>query len=352
MRTVPLLVAAAAMAATAGRARAEPAVTLVVAWTPGLERTPLAAAAQQAGVAWLDRTPEAAPAPAIARDVARAVDAYDRLQLDDARAALATAEAALDASGGGAGAGGAVADLFVYRALVAAQQDDLATAWEAWTTAAAVAPARVLDPARFPPRAVADHERARTAVLARAPAALVVDGAPGCPAWLDGRTVALAAPIAVPTGPHWLRVECPQAQPWGRRLTVVEPTTRVTVTATPLVAPGDDELRVVARGAGALAYATVVVAGPIVILQRLGADGRVRAQRTVALADGAAPVAAALAAVLAVGPDRPRRPWYQSRWAWAAGAAVGAAAVLVPLTLVLADDGGAGSAVVVGPGRL
>lgn len=34
----------------------------------------------------------------------------------------------------------------------------------------------------------------------------------------------------------------------------------------------------------------------------------------------------------------PKGHWYDSRWAWAAGAAVVAAAVLVPITVIIVGD--------------
>jgi hypothetical protein len=36
----------------------------------------------------------------------------------------------------------------------------------------------------------------------------------------------------------------------------------------------------------------------------------------------------------------PRPHWYEARWAWAAGAAVLAAAILIPLTAVVAQNNG------------
>lgn len=345
MRFVPLL-AALALAAGAAPAAAAPAVDAVVVWAPGLERAPLVAAARARGVGVIDRSPPPVAPPAIAPLVSQAIDAYDALALDDAWATLERARAEVDATGGGDLGPSALADLFMYRALVRTQRGDLSGAWDEWSSAAVIAPERTLDPARFAPRAVADLERARAAVATRPRVALEITDAIGCQLVLDGAATAATASVLI--GNHWLRVSCPGAAPWGMRLAVSAATSTVAVAARRMLAPGDDELLVVARGAGAREFITVVARGELVWVRRIGGDGRERERRTVALGDGGAVIAAAVDALMR--PARPRAPWYRTRWAWAAGVAGATAAIAIPLTLIIAGSDAPTTATVIGPG--
>ncbi|MBK9033057.1 MAG: hypothetical protein IPL61_17615 [Myxococcales bacterium] len=345
MRIVPVLVAVV-IATAADPARAAPTVDAVVVWAPGIDRAPIARAAQVAGVALIDRTPAPAPAPAIAATVTRAIEAFDGLRLDDAWAALEQARAEVDATGGGDLGPSALSDVFVYRALVRTERADLTGAWDEWITAAAIAPERTLDPARFAPRVVADHERARAAVRARGRVPLTLTEADGCTARLDGAPT--PTPVEAIVGSHWLRVTCAGAEPWGRRVTITEATTTIAIAARPVRAPSDDELLVTARSVGAAGFVAVELRGSVAWVRRFGADGRERDHRTVAVADGGPAIAAAVAAL--VRPPAPARRWYQTRWAWAAGAAGVTAAIVVPLALLLAGGDAPSTATVAGPG--
>ncbi len=338
--------AALASVASAAPAHAAPSVDAVVVWAPGVDRAPVVVAARTAGVGVIDRSPPPAPAPAIAPLVARAIEAYDALALDDAWATLERARAEVDATGGGDLGPTALADLFMYRALVRTQRGDASGAWDEWSSAAVIAPERTLDPARFAPRAVADLERARAAVAARARVALEITDAVGCQLVLDG--AATAATASVLMGNHWLRVSCPGAEPWGMRLAVSAATATVSVAARRSLAPADDELLVVARGAGAHEFVTVVARGDLVWIRRIGGDGRERDRRTVAVGDGGAVIADAVAALMR--PAAARVPWYRTRWAWAAGIAGATAAIAIPLTLIIAGGDAPTTATVVGPG--
>ena len=338
--------AALALVASVAAVHAAPSVDAVVVWAPGVDRAPVVAAARAAGVGVIDRSPTPAPPPAIAPLVAQAIEAYDALALDDAWAKLERARAEVDATGGGDLGPTALADLFMYRALVRTQRGDGSGAWDEWSSAAVIAPERTLDPARFAPRAVADLERARAAVAARARVGLEITDAAGCQLVLDGAATAPTASVLM--GNHWLRVSCPGAEPWGMRLAVSAATATVSVAARRNLAPADDELLVVARGAGARAFVTVVARGDLVWVRRIGGDGRERDRRTVALGDGGAVIADAVTALMR--PAAPRLPWYRTRWAWAAGIAGATAAIAIPLTLIIAGGDAPTSATVVGPG--
>lgn len=324
MRALASLVAFAAL--TAARAEAAPTADIVVVWAPGQPVEPLAAAARAGGAAVIDRTP-AASHEDLAAQVAQGIAAYDALHFDDAWTLLGRARDAADRTGAAGLATARLADLFVYRGLVRIQQGDTAAAWDELVTAMAVEPARVFDPARFPPQVIDQLERARAAIAAVARVALVVQAPPGCTTRIDGE---LASDVPRPLGPHWIAVACPEHLPWGTR---VELAAAMTVAAhpVPLAPPDDGELLVQARVAGARALIVVATHGAIASVRLLAIDGRELVRRTVAVGEAAAAVRELLA-------PAPQKPWYASRWAWAAGAALLAAAILVPITAAIASE--------------
>src|SRR6185436_14470219 len=91
-----------------------------------------------------------------------------------------------------------------------------------------------------------------------------------------------------------------------------------------------------ARTAGARAFIAIEIAGAFASVRLVAADGRERDRRTVEIKGGdVAPITDSVRAMLA--PEDKQR-WYQSKWVWAAGAAVLAAAILVPITAAVASD--------------
>jgi hypothetical protein len=214
-----------------------------------------------------------------------------------------------------------------------------------------VAPARVLDPARFAPRTIEELERARKAALARPRVAVAIDAPAGCAIAIDG-AAATAREVELPAGPHWVSAACPGLARWGARVEVVEPASRVRVTAAPLEPPPEAEALVQARSAGARGLVIAEVRGGVATLRSLGLDGRERDRRTVVVGAPAtnalAPLADSLRTLL-----RPRtsEKWYRSRWVWAAGAAALATAIVLPLAAALSDNAPRG-VTVVGPGAL
>lgn len=341
MRAVVLV---AVLIASAAGARAAPA-ELVQAWLPGIDRGPIAAAATSAGVGFLDHTPAPPPAPVIG-DVAVAIEAYDALRLDEAWVALERARAAIDATGAALPTA-RLSDLFVYRALIRGQRGDAAGAWDEWIAAVTVAPARVLDPARFSPQVVAEHARARAAVAALPLVEVAIVGADGCAVSLDG--AAVGARATVPVGAHWLRATCPGAEPFVARPVWSQPRAEITVEARRPAPPTDDALLVTARTGGVESFVAVDVRGSLARVRRFAATGAVTAERTVAVAAGPDAIAAAVIALLTPPTARSTR-WYRSRWAWAAGAAGLAAAIAVPVTIWAVGDRRSSGATIVGPG--
>lgn len=333
MRALPLLLGVVALAASEAEAR--PAADIVIVWAPGAQVEPVAAVARRAGAAVIDRSPPPRVRPDSAAVIKRGIAAYDALQIADAVKLLDDARTAADRSGGDGLSQTELSDLFLYRALVKTQQGDATAAWEELTSSVIIAPARVLDPARFPPRVAAEIERARVAVAGRGTATLTIDAPPGCTVLVDG-VDAGKVPTPRIIGPHWVNVTCPDRAPWGVRLEV---TTDVTVPArnVPIAAPTPDEMLIQARTAGAQAFVSVEVVNRIGTARLVGADGRERDRRTVTITSTLAPLAAAVNELLAP-PRIVETRWYQSKWVWAAGAAVIAAAIFIPITAASAGD--------------
>jgi hypothetical protein len=336
----PLLVA---MALAAAPAEARPAADIVVVWAPGARIDPISAAAREAGAAVIDRSPPPASAPETAAVVKRGISAYDALQIADAAKLLDEARATADRSGGAGLSQTELSDLFLYRALVKAQQGDATGAWDELTTSVIVAPTRVLDPARFPPRVAAELERARIAVAGRGSASVAVDAPTGCATTIDGVDAGRAASMRI-IGPHWVHVTCIDRAPWGVRIEITGDTT-IAARNTPIARPSDDEMLIQARTAGAQAFVTIALQDRIATVRLLGSDGRERDRRTVTVTTSLAPLASAVTDLLAPVRTGETR-WYRSRWAWAAGAAVIAAAIFIPLTAVAAGDRSATTATV------
>ena len=307
---------------------------MIVVWAPGADPAPVAAVARELGAAFVDRTPVRAPAESVAPLVQAGIEAYDATELDRAWQQLERAREAADRNGAAGLTTAQLSDLFLYRGLVRTQRQDSA-AWDELVAATIVDPARVLDPARFPPKLIELAARARTEVLARPRATLAVTAPRGCRIALDGRAFDPAAP-QVP-GDHWVRVECADHAPWGARVTVTEPATRVTARVEPFAPPTDTEVLVQARSAGARAVIVVEARGALATARPVDIDGREHDRRSVALAGNLTPVADTIRALGRT--DAPKRTrWYKTRWAAAGAAAVIVAGILLPIAIVASGD--------------
>ncbi|HWO21175.1 MAG TPA: hypothetical protein VNO30_20545 [Kofleriaceae bacterium] len=349
--TAAVAAVAAALVAAPRAAAAAPAADVVIVWAPEHDTAPLAAAARAAGAALIDRSPRAVAAEPPDAAIRRGIDSYEALQLDRAWAIFEEVRASLDRTGAAAATPARLSDLFIYRGAIRTQRGDAEGAWEELVAAMVVAPARVLDPARFPPRTIEELERARRAATARPRVAVSIEAPADCALTVDGAGVAQRE-LQLSAGAHWVAAACPGAAPWGARVDAVEPAARVRVSAAPLEPPPEAEALVQARAGGASGLVLAEVRGRIATLRRLGLDGRERDRRTVAVAAPApgalAPLGEALRDVLR---PAPRARWYQSRWVWAAGAAGLATAIVLPLALGLSDDAPRG-VTIVGPGAL
>jgi hypothetical protein len=326
---VALLVAAALVPATA---LARPKADLVIAWVPGHKLDPVEAAARDAGAAVIDRSPTPRPRLDTAANLKRGIAAFDALQLEDAARLLGEVKAEIDRTGAAQLTETDLSDLFLYRALIAMQQGDETATWDELVAAITVAPTRVLDPARFPPRVGAKLDSVRAKLDAHPKATLLVDAPVGCTAAVDGVTVATPQPRLV--GTHWVSVTCATYQPWGTRVELGANTT-VVARNEKIAPPTADEMLIQARTAGARAFLVVELTGDLGVVRLVSADGRERDRRTVTVRGDLAPMADAVRAMLA---PAPTEHWYASKWVWAAGAALIAAAILVPVTAAAASD--------------
>ena len=328
---LPSWLVAAALVAVVGlpsRAGAAPAADVVMIWAPGAQLAPIADVARRAGAAVIDRSPAADAAPATAGLLKRAIAAYDALRYDDAWAALAEARALVDRTGAAGLGQTELADLFLYRGLIKIQQGELTTSWDELVASITIDPVRVLDPARFPPRVASELARVHQALADRKWAALAVAVPPGCTAQIDGAAVGATGAVSLLLGSHWVSAACTDRAPWGTRVELTADQQVVARNAV-LAPPTDDELVIQARMLGARAFVAVELRGGVGTARLVGGDGRERDRRTVAILGDLAPLAGAVHDLLAPA-DKPR--WYHSRWAWAAGAAVIAAAILIPVT--------------------
>jgi hypothetical protein len=334
----PHLLAAAAAAALAvalpPHAVAAPAADVVVVWAPGKKLASIEEVARRVGAAVIDRSPAANAAPPTASTLKRGIDAYDALRLDDAWAALDEARVLADQTGAAGLSQAQLADLFLYRGLVKIQQGDHTAYWDELVTSVIIDPVRVLDPARFPPRVASELSRVHQAIQDRKRATLAIDEPPGCTAVIDGAPASAVGSAQPLVGSHWVSVTCADRAPWGTR---VELTGDQLVVArnTVLAPPTDDEVLIQARTAGATAFVLVEVSGGVGTARLVGVDGRERDRRSVAITGDVAPLAGAVQALLA---PAAKTSWYQKRWAWAAGAALAAAAILVPVTAAITQN--------------
>lgn len=333
-------VLAAVAAVAPAPVAAAPAADVVVVWSaqprPALIGR-LSDAARGRGAALVDRSPAATPPAEAAAALAAGIAAYDELRFDDASAALERAMTACDRSGADGLERDQLADLLLYRGLTHIQREETG-AWDELVAAVRIDGARVLDPARFPPRAIEQLARARDLVAAGPRARLEVAAPAGCAVVIDGVTAADGA-VAVAHGDHWVRAACPGHRPWGRRVTVDRDPVRIEATPAPIGPPGDDDALIQGRVSGARAVIELRLTGGVARLRRLAVDGRELDRVSLVLADDGTGDEAVVAALTSMLHEREvRARWYRSRWAWAAAGATAVAAVLVPI-LILDDRG-------------
>jgi hypothetical protein len=316
------------------RAVAAPAADVVVVWAPGAKVAPIEEVARRVGAAVIDRSPVADAIPPTASILKRGIEAYDALRLEDAWATLDEARALADRTGAAGLSQAQLADLFLYRGLVKIQQGELTAYWDELVTSVTIDPVRVLDPARFPPKVATELARVHETLGDRKRATLAVDAPAGCTALIDGAAASAVGSAQPLVGSHWVYVTCPDRAPWGTRVEVTGDQL-VVARNTALTPPTDDEVLIQARTIGATAFVAVEIRSGVGTARLVGVDGRERDRRSVAFTGDVTPLARAVGELLT---PISKTPWYQKRWAWAAGAALAAAAILVPVTAALTQN--------------
>ncbi|HEY0189676.1 MAG TPA: hypothetical protein VGC42_01045 [Kofleriaceae bacterium] len=329
-------VALALVAALALPASAAPAADVVVVWAPGAKVGPIERVARDAGAAVIDRSPAANALPATAATLRRGIEAYDALRFEDAWTTLDEARELADRTGAAGLSQAQLADLFLYRGLVKIQLGDTNAYWDELITAVTIDPVRVLDPARFPPRAQTELDRVHQALADRRHATLAVDAPPACTTLIDGAAASAVGSAQPLVGSHWVHVTCADRAPWGTRVEL-SGDQLVVARNTVLAPPTDDDILIQARTAGAKAFVAVEIRSGVGTARLVGADGRERDRRSVAITGDLTTLAAAVSELLAP-TDRPH--WYESRWAWVAGAALVVAAIAIPVTAAVANSNG------------
>jgi len=278
----------------------------------------------------------------------RAIEAYHAFDYDRAIELLDRAIADAESTGARGLTPEQLADLHLFRALSRTQKSDTAAAWAELVRAAALDPTRILDSMQFPPRVVEAFGRAVTAVRDDGTVTLEFTVPQGCQVWLDARGVTPGEPIALARGEHYVRVSCPDREPYGASKlvagdTVLEPS--LASRPTPSLSRAANEAK--QRGAATVLWAHESAGSEPVTFTLELADAqsqkslgtvivRVKEKR---LADAADRLVARtvdpppeLSIVEPIPPTD--EPWYRKSWILGiAGGAAVATAILLPFVL-------------------
>ena len=330
-----IAVASAAGMTTAAAASAAPRPGLVViTGAPAPIAREVIQVARDLHVAVIDATPLVAPPTDPAPSLRAGITAYEALRFDEAVAALDRAVTAFGDSGGGELATSALSDVYLYRGLARRQLGQADAGWDDFVAAATIAPARVLDPARFPPRDVATFGLARDAVAQLATGELAVTGGDGCAIAIDGEPRRSAT---LPRGPHLVRAACAGQPGWGRMVTLAGAHAVVDVPAPPVA--DDASALIQARAAAVETFVIVGRTGAIVTLRLIASDGHTLERAT---AREPAEVGRALRALGAPAAAPVATPWYRKNWVWGVAGASLVAAIAVPLLVLDHSSTGGG----------
>ncbi|MEO8549993.1 MAG: hypothetical protein ABI678_08465, partial [Kofleriaceae bacterium] len=170
---------------------AAPNADVVVVWAPGTSIQPVAAVGRARGVAVIDRSPAPPAAVETGEFVKRGIDAYAKIRLADAQAALDQARDLAEKTGAAGLTRAQLSDLFLYRGLVKVAQGDDAAAWDELVEALVIYPSRTLDPSQYAPKIASLLARVQEDVGLKHPASnLEVEIPQGCTTFVDGELVA------------------------------------------------------------------------------------------------------------------------------------------------------------------
>jgi hypothetical protein len=322
----------------ATNAVAAPAADVVMIWAPGADPRAIGEIAKARGAAVIDLSPAPPAIAETARFLQRGIGAYQAIQFGEAEKALDQARDLADQTGAAGLTNAQLSDLFLYRGLVRVAEGDDAGAWDELVIATVVHPTRTLDPQQYPPKVAELLAKVQDTVLHDHPQAkLSIDAPAGCTTAVDGEPI--AGPVLRLTGPHWARVTCASYEPWATRVDLTHLDAHVVASPKPYARPDDASLLVQARVAGARALIAVEVADDVATIRLIGADGRERDRKSVAVHGELAPAAAIVDAMLEP-PKLVASHWYKSRWAWAGAAVIIGAAIAAPIAAAIAGQSG------------
>jgi len=219
-------------ATTAAAAPARADNTAAVYWQPpdaaavGADaRAAFSAAAAAMGARFVDATPAEPVAPSLVPALDAAKSAYARFAFRDAITALDALQRDAHAAGGGDLDGRQLSEMFLYRGLAKLEGTAGDTAaWDDLVNAARLDPTRVLDPARFPPRAVATYKRAAAEAAQLPRADLVLEVPPDAAIRIDGAPSSPAASVTM--GQHLVSVTANGFERWAAAVSVASDPTR------------------------------------------------------------------------------------------------------------------------------
>ena len=331
-------------------ALAAPGADIVVVWAPGTSIEAIETVGHARGAAVIDRSPAPPAQVETALFLKRGIAAYEAIRLPDAQAALDQARDLADKTGAANLTRAQLSDLFLYRGLVRVAAGAESDAWPELVQALIIFPSRTLDPSQFAPKVAALLERVQEDVATKHPIAkLEVEAPQGCTALIDGEPI--AGPVLRPTGGHFVRVECPDHEPYALRIDLTTLGSTIPAAPKPFEPPSETDVLIQARSANARAVIVVEVHDGLATIRLVGADGRERDRRNTAVTHGdLAPVAKIVDDMLAPALVA-HTSWYRSRWAWVAGAVLVTAAIVIPITAAIAGNTGATTATVTPTGK-
>jgi hypothetical protein len=120
---------------------------------------------------------------------------------------------AADAEGGGDLDGRQLSEIFLYRGLCRLETGRAEAAWDDLVRATRLDPTRIMDPARYPPRAVSAYSRAALEAAKLPRAELFVAAPARALVRVDG--VPVFGPVAVTLGQHFVAVTVAGYEPWA-----------------------------------------------------------------------------------------------------------------------------------------
>ena len=234
---------AAELAASA----AHPEATVAVYWQPPRD-TPTSVAARAAfrdaaasiGARFVDATPAEATVASLAPALEAGKAAYEKFAFRDAIAAFDNLQRAADAAGGGDLDGRQLSEIFLYRGLAKLETTSADAAWDDLVNAARLEPTRVLDPARFQPRAVATYKRAAAEAAQLPRAELALDVPTDAVVHIDGALAELAAGITL--GHHFITVVADGYERWAAAVSISSTPARLKPPLHPYRLPPLDKL--------------------------------------------------------------------------------------------------------------